>query len=297
MRRSALLTAAILLGACMPAEAPIETPVAPVASPASPATAPTPRLEMLWRTAGFSEPEGAALAPDGGYFISNVAGDAGAKDGNGYISRVAVDGAVTQARWAEGLDAPKGMVVHEGVLYVADVGRIARFDASSAARLADIPVKDAKFLNDMTVWNGEVLVSDSGAKKILKLVGDSAIEFGTSAQWDGVNGLLGDGERLLIATMSDGHLIDHRAGGETRLATGMKNADGIGLYPGRGLFVSTWPGEIYFIADGSTTPQRVLDTTAEKILQNDLSLFGETIIVPNMLPGTVTAWAVRWDTP
>ncbi|NOX96029.1 MAG: hypothetical protein GXP04_13320, partial [Alphaproteobacteria bacterium] len=35
-----------------------------------------PQLEPLWIADGFSAPEGVAKAPGGGFFISNVSGDA-----------------------------------------------------------------------------------------------------------------------------------------------------------------------------------------------------------------------------
>ena len=80
-------------------------------------------------------------------------------------------------------------------------------------------------------------------------------------------------------------------GAETVIATGMKDADGIGLVPGGGYLVSSWPGEIYHVSeDGVVT--LMIDTKADGILQNDLSVFGDVVIVPNWEPGTVTAWKI-----
>ncbi|MGE6697067.1 hypothetical protein ACQKH5_05195 [Hyphomonas sp. NPDC076900] len=39
----------------------------------------------------------------------------------------------------------------------------------------------------------------------------------------------------------------------------------------------------------------LLDTQTGGILQSDLSVFGDVVIVPNWLPGTITAWRVVWD--
>ncbi|MFN4185971.1 MAG: hypothetical protein ACK4M6_14435, partial [Hyphomonas sp.] len=64
------------------------------------AAATAPRLEQLWVATGFEAPEGAALGPDGTYFISNVAGDGSAKAGNGFVSKVDTDGTVLMLRWA-----------------------------------------------------------------------------------------------------------------------------------------------------------------------------------------------------
>lgn len=287
------------LGACsgadIPADAPdaVETAIEESAAEEPPtAAAGAPKLEQLWVAEGFEAPEGAALAPDGTYFISNISGDAVAKDGNGFISKLGTDGTVLMMRWADGLDAPKGMTVAGETLYVADIDQVVTFDALRGTRLGAIPIEGAQFLNDMTVWNGEVLVSDSGTGSIHRLTPDGPALLGASADWGGINGLLGDGDRLLMTTMGEGKLIALRsADSEEVIASGMIEADGVGLVPGGGYLVSSWPGEVHFVSeDGQVTT--LLDTKAEGTLQNDLSVFGDVVIVPNWVPGTVTAWRV-----
>jgi len=254
-----------------------------------------PRLEQLWVQTGFDAPEGAALGPDGNYFISNVAGDASVRDGSGFVSKIAEDGTVLMLRWAEGLDAPTGMVVHEDILYVADRAGVVSFDAHIGTRLADFPIAEAQFLNDMTVWQGEVLVSDSGTASIHRITPEGAELFATSPDWQGINGILGDEDRLLIATMQEGYLIEYTGPDAQRIiARGMTDADGIGLVPGGGYLVSSWKGRIHYAAeDGQVTT--LIDTEAQGVLQNDLSIFGDVVIVPNWEPGTVTAWRVVRD--
>src|SRR5947209_6116831 len=59
------------------------------------------------------------------YLVSNINGSPGDADGNGVISILSPDGQVTNAKWIAGgtnkvkLDAPKGMAIAQGVLYVA----------------------------------------------------------------------------------------------------------------------------------------------------------------------------------
>ena len=110
------------------------------------------RLEPLWVATGFSSPEGVAAAPGGGYFISNVAGDATTKDGEGWISILSEDGEVIEMRFAEGLDAPKGMAVLDDVLYIADIDQVRMIDAKTGEARGEIAVDGAEFLNDATVW-------------------------------------------------------------------------------------------------------------------------------------------------
>lgn len=293
---------ALMLAACSAGTAPADKPdaveaAAQIEEAAEPATAAAsaPRLEQLWVTDGFEAPEGAALAPDGSYFISNVAGDGSTKAGKGFVSKLGTDGTVLMLRWAEGLNAPKGMTVLGDTLYVADIDEVVTFDAHNGTKLDTIAIDGARMLNDMTVWRDEVLVSDSGTASIHRLTPEGPQLLGASTDWAGINGVLGDGDRLLITTMTEGYLIDLRsADSEDILARGMKDADGVGLVPGGGYLVSSWPGQIHYVSeDGQVTT--LLDTQESGILQNDLSVFGDVVIVPNWMPGTVTAWRVARD--
>ncbi|MEQ9506665.1 MAG: hypothetical protein RLO80_10385 [Hyphomonas sp.] len=279
---------AVLLAACSQA-----VPSEPVEVAAIPATSGAGTLEVLWTATGFEAPEGAELAPDGGYFISNI-GPGSPEDmkGEGYISKLNADGSVAAAKFATGLHAPAGLALKDGVLYAADRDGVVMIDAATGVVTGKVLIEGAGFLNDMTVWNGDVLVSDSGTATIHKITPEGASVFATSAGWDGINGILGDGDRLLIATMTEGKLIEYRGPeSEKVIASGMKDADGIGLVPGGGYLVSSWPGEIHHVSEEGTVTLLV-DTKPQGILQNDLNIYGDIVIVPNWEPGTVTAWKI-----
>ena len=298
------LGALMFAAACSNEPAASDAPAEAAGSFEQAATGPSPAatetaqigLSLKWVAEGFSAPEGAALAPDGGYFISNVSGGAADADGDGWISRVSVGGELLEERWTDGLDAPKGMIVHNGALYVADITRVRRFDVDTGDALAALDIEGARFLNDVTVWRGDVYVSDSQTARIHRLsTGDDGLK---STVWRegpelrGVNGLLGDGERMLVSTMTSGSLFEATAnGGWREIASGMTDADGIGVVDG-GFLVSAWPGEIFFVTDGGETTSLV-ETRADGITQNDLSVFGDAVVVPNWRANTVTAWAVE----
>lgn len=251
-----------------------------------------PNLEPLWTAEGFAAPEGAAEAPQGGYFISNVAGEGAGKDGEGWVSLVSAEGEIVEERFVEGFDAPKGMAVLDGVLYVADIDQVRLVDASTGERKGDITVEGAQFLNDATVWNGAVYVSDSMTASVLKIENGAATVWLTDERLGRVNGVLGAGDTLYIVTMETGALYAADAQGAlTEIATGLIPADGVGLVEGGGWLVSTVPGEIYYVsAEGAKT--QLVDTREAGVSQNDLNVYGDIAIVPNWRPGTVTAWRV-----
>lgn len=278
--KTALFPALFLLAAC--AESPTQQTPAPT----------TPTLTKLWVTAGFNAPEGVAAAPQGGYFISNVAGDGGERDAHGWISLISADGAMITERFIDGLNAPKGMVVLDNEIYIADIDRIVVHDASNGNFERVIAVPGASFLNDATVWRGNVYVSDSRNARIHQINMDSAPIWLEDERLGGVNGLLGDGERMLITTMRSGSIYE--TGPQktlTQVTAGIIDADGIGLAPG-GYLTSAWRGDIFYVTtDGEKT--KFIDTRDEEILQNDLSVFGDLVIVPNWQPGTVTGWRIE----
>lgn len=139
------------------------------ATPPAPAK-PTPALSL--HDQGFNTPESVLYdAKNDLYLVSNINGSPTATDNNGYISRVAPDGSKVEAKWIEAgkngvkLDAPKGSVIVNGTLYVADITRLRTFDADSGKPKGDIALPGCTFANDVASGpDGKVYVSDSGIK-------------------------------------------------------------------------------------------------------------------------------------
>ncbi len=249
-----------------------------------------PALKQIWQTSGFSAPEG--VARDDHYiYISNIAGEAAEKDGEGWISRLSHSGEVLDLKWVDGFNGPKGMAIHDDHLYVADIDVVRVIDLATGTVTATLTVEDGKFLNDVTVWNGAVYVADSARQTILQIENNDVSVFLTNPQLGGVNGLLGNGDHLLASTMTSGSLLKISPDGAiTEIATGMPNADGIGLVEG-GYLVSSWPGQVFFVSSAGEVSE-ILNTKEAGILQNDLTVFDQSlVVVPNWMPGTVTAWS------
>ena len=254
-----------------------------------------PELEPLWVADSFAAPESVVVAPDGNYLVSNVGIDDGdAKNGDGFISKMSPEGKVIDRYWAAKINGPKGLAIQDGKLYASDIDVVMVFDAAEGGLGKKIPVDGAVFLNGVTAWNGAIHVSDSGTGRIHRIENGVATLWLEDARFGGINGVLGDGDRLLVSTMDAGSLFSVTADGSiTEIATGMINAGGIGLVPGGGYLVSSWTGQVHYVAEDGTVTT-LLDTTGDEtpVLQNDLKIFGDTVIVPNWQPGTVTAWKV-----
>ena len=296
--RLVLLIPFLATVACSPSETPsadISAPEPPVIETAVESEAPTlPVLEQIWVAVGLSAPEG--VASDGEtLFISNVAGEGDAKDGEGWITRLAMDGTVLEEKWVEGLNAPKGLALRDGKLFVSDYDAYHVIDVASGTIDNTYPVEGAGFLNDVAVWRNDVFMSDSGSARIFLIVENGYKEWLSDERLSGVNGLTPDGDRLLIATMSSGSLFETMGARDlTEITTGMDNADGIAVLDDGSYLVSSWPGQIWHVStEGETT--ELHNTVDVPIYQNDLTRIGDTIIVPNWHPGTVTAWRITLE--
>jgi sugar lactone lactonase YvrE len=135
---------------------------------------------------GFQTPESVLYDTKSDvYLVANINGSPVGQDNNGFISRVSPAGQVLQLKWISGgpngvtLNAPKGMAITQGTLYVADVNYLRKFDADTGLPTGSIFFPDARFLNDVAAdRRGTVYVSDTG---ISFDAAGNALETGTDA--------------------------------------------------------------------------------------------------------------------
>ena len=263
--------------------------------------------EMVWQAEGLEGPESAVLDPDAGVlYASNVNGDAADADGNGYISKLSLKGEVLEQQWAGGLDAPKGLALHEGLLYVSDITKLAVIDTASGEITATYDAPGAKFLNDVAAHqDGRVFVSDMMTNQIWQLDGDQFTVWLEDAALENPNGLLAEADRLLVASwgvMKDdfstdvpGHLkaVDYQSKSIESLGGGepVGNLDGLEPDGQGGYLVTDWmSGGLYrFDADGKA--EQLMDLNQGSA---DLGFVeSESLaVIPMMMDGTVAAYRI-----
>lgn len=158
--------------------------------------------EVVWTLDGLQTPESAYL--DAGrdvLYVSNIAGEATAKNGNGHISRVGLDGAMLEAEWVTGLDAPKGLVSDGTTLFVSDIDRLVAIDIASGAVTVSYPADGAISVNDTAIdAAGRVYVSDMITKKIHVLEDGALGVLVEGPEVQHPNGLNMRGDQLLVAS-------------------------------------------------------------------------------------------------
>lgn len=171
--------------------------IAAIVAITSPASA---EPKQLWELTGLKAPESVvADLTSGVIYVSSINGDKTAKDGNGFISQVSLDGRMIKADWITGLDGPKGLALRKGKLYVADIDQLVEIDVKEGKVLKKYPAKDAKFLNDVAISSDDqVFVSDTGTDTIWRLAGDKFEPWLQDAKLMGPNGLLVQGDQLIV---------------------------------------------------------------------------------------------------
>lgn len=166
-------------------------------------------LPKLWELSGFETPESVLPNADRTtFYVSNVNGAPDKKDGNGYISKMSPDGKIVTVKWVEGLDAPKGMALAGGKLYVSDIDQLVEIDEKSGKISNRYPGAGGKFFNDLAADSeGRIYVSDMATNRIWRLDGGKFEVWLDSPALKNPNGLLVQGDNLIVAAwgvMTDG---------------------------------------------------------------------------------------------
>lgn len=220
-------------------------------------------FEQVWKTGGLATPESVIYAPElDAFLVANINGGApNEEDGDGYIARLSLEGELDPEPFTAGLDAPKGMAIKDGRLYVADFNDLVEIDLSTGDVLERHHLESAQFLNDVTVTPaGEVLVTDMRAGEIWTL-GEDGLELWMEDEAFGtyINGLLAEESRLLALTAQGMIAIDYETREVSVFAPGVEAGDGM-VPDGRGGHVATsWGGRIYHVSPEGET-RTVSDT-------------------------------------
>jgi SMP-30/Gluconolactonase/LRE-like region len=227
-------------------------------------------------------------------YVTNIDGtDPWGKDGKGSVGKIGTDGKIIKVDWVTGLNAPKGMGLYKGQLYVADLGNLVVIDIAKGKITKTIAVKNAEGLNDVTIdKNGVVYVSDSKTKQIFRVEKDKAELFLDNLK--GPNGVLMRGDDLYILDAGGAYKVEKNKS-LTKLADGMEGGtDGIENVSGNDFIVSCWSGTIWYVnADG--TKEKLLDTTKEKKNTADIGFDAKTktVYVPTFWKNSVVAYEVK----
>lgn len=204
---------------------------------------------------GFAHPESVLIDGDR-RFVSNIGEklDPLGHDGDGFISELDAQGRIVALHAlpidGDRLDAPKGMAMLGGKLYVADIDRIVGFDLSTRRQVfeAKVPAGGPTLLNDVAATADALVVSDT-LRGVVWRVDPSTGAFTTIADGiPGANGVVWDAasERIVVvglgAKFEGGDLFEIPAGSPAhKFERGPHGIlDGLALLPDGSMVVSDW---------------------------------------------------------
>lgn len=246
---------------------------------------------MMKPITGLKTPESVVQAKDGKIYVSEI--NEFGKDGDGQIS-VIENGEVSL--FVDGLDDPKGLVIIDGFLYVADVKKIIKIDLNSKEKSVFASpgdfIQTPQFLNDLEADpEGNLYVSDSGdilGSGVGGVVYKIDMQGGITKLADGLtselvrapNGLLADdtSRYLMVVDFTSGVLynIDTQTGEVSEDAEGFGGGDGLVHHSSGVVYVSDWKngkvfslsrkGEVSLLKDGYQAAADIAITKDEQYL-------------------------------
>ncbi len=255
------------------------------------------RVEKLWETEEvFKVPESVFFNEETNeIYVANINGSPAEKDGNGFISKLSRDGKVIELKWITGLDAPKGMCLSDGRLYVTDISRVAEIDIKKGEVKQYIEM-GGEFLNDISSdEKGAIYISDNAQGRIYRLKGESW-EVWLEKGLPSPNGMLAEKERLLAACMGNGEIlsINYESKKTEKMITVGRYLDGL-VYAGEGSYiVSDFTGKVWHI-NKSGAPELIIDYTGEEKNSADIGfiLSEQILLVPTFHDNRVIAYSVK----
>lgn len=226
-------------------------------------------------------------------YVSNIDGkEPWAADGKGSIGKLGLDGKIIEAEWIKGLNAPKGMSMYNGKLFVTDLKEIAIIDVDSAKIERKIKVPGAKGLNDISIdQSGVIFVTDSEGKRLYRVENNSASIILDTLR--GPNGVLVHGSDLYILNAGGFYKVNKNRT-ISILADGLEGgADGIENVKEEDFIISCWTGTIWYI-NGNGRKEMLLDAKALGKNTADIGFdpATKTVYVPTFWKNSVMAFEV-----
>jgi hypothetical protein len=252
-----------------------------------------PKLLKLWETDTILTTCESVLFDGKGsrLFVSNINGQPSDKNGEGFISILNLDGSVQELKWATGLNAPKGMGILDGHLYVTDIDRVVAIDLESGEVAKEFTPEKAEFLNDITTSSSAVYISDMGLGLIHKIENGELSTIADGVK--GVNGLLSKGDHLMTLDAKGLRAYDLTQDKFSMVNDSVTGGDGLTMLNDETYIASRWQGEIYHVAGNKA--HLLLDTKAEESQTADIGLDPDKMIVyvPTFFKNKVVAYQLE----
>lgn len=254
------------------------------------------RLQKVWETPeGLNIPESACYnSGDKTIYVSNIIGNPDEKDNLGFISKLTSDGKFIEKEWVKGLNAPKGIGISRGKLYVTDIDEVIEISLKSGQILKRYKHSKAHSLNDITTdKQGNIYVTEMEEHMVLMVGKDSLEIFVESNQISGVNGICDFKKEVILG--SNGNLIgiNKKTKAIRILAEKTGYLDGI-VVVDNVIITSDFLGKVQLIEQGNPI-EVLINTVSEKINAADLGWINskKLLLVPTFSNNKIIAYKLN----
>lgn len=254
-------------------------------------------LEKQWETPeGLSIPESSFYnADDSTIYVSNIVGKHDEKDKIGYISKLNNRGQFISKEWVSGLNAPKGIGITNGKLYVTDIDEVVEISLESGDILKRYSSSIAKHLNDITTdKHGHVYVSEM-QKHMVMMVGKDSLEvFVESEEISGVNGICDYFNELIVGSKGNLIAIDKTTKNIRVLAENTGYLDGIVVVDINHIITSDFKGKVQMI-DLDNGIETLINTTSQSINAADIGYISDLdlLLIPTFKNNKVIGYLLK----
>ncbi|MCS5490560.1 SMP-30/gluconolactonase/LRE family protein [Algoriphagus limi] len=255
----------------------------------------TPSLTLVWETPATLETVESVLFDEstGKIYTSNIIGqDPLEKDGKGSISIIGTDGSIIEQDWVTGLNAPKGMAISNGHLYVTDIDELVEINLESGEITNKWAVEGAQFLNDVAAHDGVVYFTDMNTGKVHSYQNGSIST--VSEGHTSINGIAVANDGTIYGLDESGLKKWNADGSTTIVNDEVTGGDGLVILGNDNFVASRWAGEIWFVSpDGAT---KMLDTKEAESNTADIGFNpSENIVyVPTFFKNKVAAYKLDY---
>tara|TARA_R110002020_G_scaffold460275_4_gene678720 strand:- start:670 stop:1554 length:885 start_codon:yes stop_codon:yes gene_type:complete len=254
----------------------------------------TPTLTKIWETDTTLTTNESVLydAASGKIYVSNIDGDPKGKDGKGSISIIDKEGSIVSQDWVTGLNAPKGMGIANGNLYVTDIDQLVEINLDSSEISNKYAIEGAGFLNDLATHDGKVYFTDMNTGKVHLL--DGGVISTVTEGHESINGIaIGENGTLYVLDKSGMKEIKSD-GTSTILNKTVTGGDGLVILGNGNYLASRWAGEIYLVNGDSQT--LLLDTKDAESNTADIGFIPEDniVLVPTFFKNKVVAYKLDY---
>lgn len=269
-----------------------------------------PEFKKIWETkADFKLPESVIYDKENDIlYVSNMQDDPFKKDKNGFISKVDLNGKILKLKWIKGLNAPKGLAISKGKLYVGDVDQLIEIDIKKGKIIKRHDAIGAALLNDVAAdTKGNIYVSDTFTDTIYRLN-----TFGQLTKWlysselQAPNGLHYEKGQLIVGSW--GHPTDGWSAAEVghlkiislktkkikSLGNGkaVGNLDGVESDGNNAYYVADWVGGKLLHIQKNGSFKEVLKLS-QGVADHEVIHDKNIIIIPLMLEGKLITYKIN----